>query len=100
MKGEKHSSRTPVEIEVQKVKFLSIKWGHKLRRTKYDSIYKIIKKLRMNTAIKVTLNPGTKDMYQLVKLAFKNKNFKIKIKRMELDGKVWVFAKVPLKNVT
>ena len=97
--GEDGETQT-VTIIAEKIKFSSIIWRKGKYRSKFGPLWETLRKLRMNTAIKITLDPGSKDMYQLVNRKFKDKNFKIMTKRLGLEGKAWAFAKVPLKKVT
>ena len=84
-----------VKFKWEKVKFTSVQWQRGRYTSKYEDLWQTLREMRINTAIKVTLDISCKFLPTLANKVFKKEDFKIKMYPLDQgEYKIWIFAKI------
>ncbi len=87
-----------VKFQTEKISLSKVVWTRGNYGSKYNDLWETIEKMKVGSALKVTLDKGTKFMSTLSRNKFRKSSFKIKVKVLDKEGKVWVIAKFPLED--
>ncbi|KKN59202.1 hypothetical protein LCGC14_0544290 [marine sediment metagenome] len=83
----------------EKIKFTSVQWQKGRYTSKYDDLWRTLRGIRMNSAIKVTLDVPCKFIPTLARRVFKNEDYNLKPHLLDLgEYKIWIFAKISRKK--